>query len=50
MIIMITTETFNMSVKSIRISLDYFSYCIVLYNGKAIYSICGSILSIICTV
>ena len=31
---MITTEAFNMSVKSMRISLDHFIYCIVLYNVK----------------
>ena len=27
-------QTFNMSVKSMRISLDHFIYCIVLYNVK----------------
>ena len=43
-------HTFNMSVKSMRISLDHFIYCIVLYKCKTIFSICGSILSIICTV
>ena len=41
-------QTFNISVKSMRISLDNFIYCIVLY--KCIFSICGSIFSIICTV
>ena len=35
-------NTFNMSVKSIRISLDHFIYCIVLYNGKTNFSICVS--------
>ena len=43
-------QTFNMSVKSIRISLDHFIYCIVLYKCKAIFSSFGSILSIKCTV
>ena len=43
-------QTFNMNVKSRRISLDHFIYCIVLYKCKAIVSICGSIFSIICTV
>ena len=40
-------QTFNMSVKSMRISLDYFIYCIVLYKCKTIFSIFGSIFSII---
>ena len=40
-------QTFNMSVKLMRIS---FIYCTVLYKCKTIFSICGSILSIICTV
>ena len=43
-------QMFNMSVKSMRISLDNFIYCIVLYKCKTIFSICGSIFSIICTV
>ena len=43
-------QTFNMNVKSMRISLDHFIYCIVLYKCKTIFSICGSIFSIICTV
>ena len=43
-------QMFNMSVKSIRISLDHFIYCIVLYKCKTIFSICGYIYSIICTV
>ena len=43
-------QTFNMSVKSIRISLDHFINCIFLYNCKTIFSICGSIFSIICRV
>ena len=43
-------QTFNMSVKSIRNSLDHFFYCIVLYKCKTIFSICGSMFSIICTV
>ena len=43
-------HTSNMSVKSMRISLDHFIYCIVLYKCKTIFSICGSIFSIICTV
>ena len=43
-------QTFNMSVKSMRISLDHFIYCIVLYKCKTIISICGSIFSIICIV
>ena len=47
---MITTEAFNMSVKSMRISLDHFIFCIVLYKCKTIFSICDSIFSIICTV
>ena len=51
-IIMITTEadkqqTFNMSVKSMRISLDHFICCIVLYKCKTMFSICGSIFSIL---
>ena len=33
-----------------RISLDHFIYCIVLYKCKTIFSIYGSIFSIICTV
>ena len=43
-------HTFNMSVKPMRISLDHFIYCIVLYKCKTIFSICCSIFSIICTV
>ena len=43
-------QTFNMSVKSMRISLDHFINCIVLYKCKTIFSICGSIFRIICTV
>ena len=43
-------QTFNVSVKSMRISLDHFIYCIVLHKCKTIFSILGSILSIICTV
>ena len=43
-------QTFNMSVKSMRNSLDHFIYCIVLYKSKTIFSICGSIFSSICTV
>ena len=43
-------QMFNMSVKSMRISLDHFIYCIVLYKCKTIFSICCSIFSIICTV
>ena len=44
-------QTFNVSVKSMRISYDHFIYiCIVLYKCKTIFSICGSIFSIICTV
>ena len=43
-------QTFNMSVKSMRISLDHFIYCIVLYKCITIFSIRGSIFSIICTV
>ena len=43
-------QTFNMSVKSMRNSLDHFIYCIVLYKCKTIFSSCGSIFSIICTV
>ena len=44
-------QMFNMSVKSMRISLDHFIYCIVLYKcKKAIFSNCGSIFSILCTV
>ena len=43
-------RTLNMSVKSLRTSLDHFIYCIVLYKCKTIFSICGSIFSIICTV
>ena len=44
------TATLNMSVKSMRISLDNFIYCFVLYRCKTILSICDSIFSIICTV
>ena len=36
-------QTFNMNVRSMRISLDHFIYCIVLYKCKTIFSICGSI-------
>ena len=43
-------QTFNMSVKSMRISLVHFINCIVLYKCKTIFSSCGSIFSIICTV
>ena len=43
-------QAFNMSVKSMRISLDHFIYCIVLYKCKTNFSICGSIFNIICTV
>ena len=43
-------QTFYTSVKSIRIRLDHFIYGIVLYKCKTIFSICGSIFSIICTV
>ena len=43
-------QTFNMSVKSMRINLDHFIYYIVLYKRKTIFSICGSIFCIICTV
>ena len=43
-------QTFNVSVISMRISLDHFIYCIALYKCKAIFSICGSIFSIIYTV
>ena len=32
-------QTINLSVKSMRISLDHFIYCIVLYKCKAIFSI-----------
>ena len=43
-------QMFNLRIKSMRISLDHFIYCIVLYKCKTIFSICGSIFSIICTV
>ena len=43
-------QTFNMSVKSMKNSLDHFIYCIVLYKCRTIFSICGSIFSSICTV
>ena len=43
-------QTFNMSFKTMRISLDHFFYCIALYKCKTIFSICASIFSIICTV
>ena len=43
-------QTFNMSVKSMRINLDHFMYCIVWFKCKFIFSICGSIFGIICTV
>ena len=42
-------QTLNMSVKSMRISLDHFIYCIVLDKCKTIFSIGCSIFSIICT-
>ena len=32
-------QTFNMIVKSMRISFDHFIYCIVLYKCKTIFSI-----------
>ena len=38
-------QTFKMSVKLMRISLDHFIYCIVLYKCKTIFSICGSIIN-----
>ena len=55
MIIIITIEADNdkrlkMSVKWMRNSLDHFIYCIFLQKCKTIFSICGSIFSIICTV
>ena len=54
LIIMITTEADNdkplTCVKSMRNSLDHFIYCIFLLKCKTIFSICGSIFSIICTV
>ena len=34
-------QTFNKSVKSIRISFDHFIYCFVLYKCKTIFSICA---------
>ena len=43
-------QRFNMNVKSMRISLDHFIYCIALYKCKTIFSICGSTFSIVCTV
>ena len=43
-------QAFNMSVKSMRNSLGHFIYCIFLQKCKTIFSICGFILSIICTV
>ena len=43
-------QTFNVSFKSMRNSLDNFIYCIFLKKCRAIFSICGSIFSIICTV
>ena len=43
-------QTFSMNVKSMRISLDHFIYCIVLYKCKTIFSICCSLFSIICKV
>ena len=42
-------QTFNMRDKSMRICLDHFIYCIVLYKCKTIFSICVSIFSIIYT-
>ena len=43
-------QTLSMNVKSMRISLDHFIYCIVLYKCKTIFSICCSLFSIICKV
>ena len=43
-------QTFSMIVESMRISLDHFIYCIVLYKCKTIFSNFGSIFSTICTV
>ena len=43
-------QTVEMNVKLMRISLDNFIYCIVLYKCKTFFSICCSIFSIICTV
>ena len=43
-------QTLNMSVKSMRNSLDHLVHRIFLYKCKTIFSICGSIFSIICTV
>ena len=43
-------QTFNMSVKPMRNSLDHFIYCIFLLKCKTIFSICGSIFSVTFTV
>ena len=43
-------QMFNMSVKSMRNSLDHIIYCFFFKKCKTIFSICGSIFSIICTV
>ena len=43
-------QKFNMRVKSMRISFDYFIYCIVSYKCKTIFSTFCSIFSIKCTV
>ena len=43
-------QTFNMSVKSMRNSVDHLIYRIFLYKCKTIFSMCGSIFSNICTV
>ena len=42
-------QTFKMSVKLMRTGLDHFINCIVLYKCKTIFSICVSIISVICT-
>ena len=43
-------QTFNMSVKLMRNSLDHFIFCIFFKKCKTIFSVCGFIFSIICTV
>ena len=36
-------QTFNMTVKSMGISLHHFIYCIVLYKCKTIFYICSQV-------
>ena len=43
-------KRFTCVLELMRISLNHYIYCIVLYKCKTIFFICGSIFSIICIV